>query len=51
MRQALEYLPEHSSVTAAAEVDARRGGLGEETVRRWVIQAQIGGGQRQGENS
>ena len=35
------------SVTAAAEVVARREGLGKETVRRWAIQAQIDGGQRQ----
>ena len=37
-----------SSVTAAAEVVARRGGLGKETVRRWAIQAQIDGGHQVG---
>ena len=38
-------------MTAAAEVVARREGLGWERVRRWVIQAQIDGGQRQGATS
>ncbi len=51
VRQVLEHLPEYSSVTAAAEVVARREGLGKETVRRWVVQAQIDGGQRQGATS
>jgi transposase-like protein len=44
----LEHLPEYPSVTAAAEVVARREGLDKETVRRWVVQAQMDGGQRQG---
>ena len=51
MRQVLEHLPEYSSVTAAAEVVGRREGLGKEKERRWVIQAQIDGGQRQGATS
>lgn len=51
VRQVLEHLPEYSSLTAAAEVVARREGLGKETVRRWVLQAQIDGGQRQGATS
>src|SRR3954454_3984272 len=51
VRQVLEHLPEYPSVTAAAEVVARREGLGKETVRRWVVQAQIDGGQRQGASS
>ncbi|MBC9734015.1 transposase [Nocardioides sp. zg-578] len=51
VRQVLEHLPEYSSLTAAAEVVARREGLGKETVRRWVIQAQVDGGQRQGATS
>ena len=51
VRQVLEHLPEYSSLTAAAEVVARREGLGKETVRRWVVQAQIDGGQRQGATS
>jgi transposase-like protein len=51
VRQVLEHLAEYSSLTAAAEVVARREGLGKETVRRWVVQAQIDGGQRQGATS
>ena len=51
VRQVLEHLPEYSSVTAAAEVAARREVLGKELVRRWVIQAPIDGGQRQGATS
>ncbi len=38
-------------LTAAAESGARREDLGKETVRRWVVQAQIDGGQRQGATS
>jgi transposase len=48
VRQVLEHLAEYPSVTAAAEAVARREGLGRETVRRWVVQAQIDGGQRRG---
>src|SRR4051794_22453255 len=51
VRQVLEHLPEYPSMTAAAEVVARREGLGKETVRRWVVQAQIEGGQCQGATS
>ena len=41
-------MPEYPSLTAAAEVVARREGVGKESVRRWVLQAQVDGGQRQG---
>ena len=51
VRQVLEHLPEYSSLTAAAEVVARREGLGKETVRRWVVQAQVDGGHREGTTS
>ena len=51
VRQVLEHQGEYSSLTAAAEVVARREGLGKETVRRWVVQAQVDGGQRQGATS
>jgi transposase-like protein len=51
VRQVLEHLPEYPSLTAAAESIARREGLGKETVRRWAVQAQIDGGQRQGATS
>ena len=51
VRQVLEHLPEYPSLTAACEAVARREGLGKETVRRWLVQAQIDGGQRQGASS
>ena len=48
VRLVLEHQGEYPSLTAAAEAIARREGLGKETVRRWVVQAQVDGGQRQG---
>src|SRR5829696_3467317 len=51
VRQVLEHLQEYPSLTAAAEAVARREGVGKESVRRWVVQAQIDGGQRQGPTS
>lgn len=51
VRQVLDHLAEFPSVTAAAEAVARREGVGKESVRRWVVQAQIDGGQRQGVSS
>jgi len=36
---------------AAAEVIAKRNGVGTESVRRWYLQAQIDGGQRRGATS
>lgn len=51
VRQVLEHVAEYPSLTAAAEAVARREGVGKESVRRWVIQAQIDGGQRQGATS
>ena len=51
VRQVLDHLAEYPSLTAAAEAVARRENVGKESVRRWVIQAQIDGGQRQGPTS
>ena len=51
VRQVLEHQGEYSSLTAAAAVVARREGVGKETVRRWVVQAEIDSGQRQGATS
>ncbi len=46
-----DYRGECSSLAAAAAVVAERLGVGKESVRRWVIQAQIDGGQRPGSTS
>ena len=51
VRLVLEHQGEYTSLTAAAEAIARREGLGKETVRRWVVQAQVDGGQRRGATS
>ena len=51
VRLVLEHQGEYASLTAAAAAVARREGVGKESVRRWVIQAQIDGGQRQGATS
>ena len=48
VRLVLDHLQEYPSLTAAVEAVARREGVGKESVRRWVIQAQVDGGQRQG---
>lgn len=51
VRLVLEHQGEYASLSAAAAAVARREGVGKESVRRWVIQAQIDGGQRQGATS
>lgn len=51
VRLVLEHQGEYPSLSAAAAAVARREGVGKESVRRWVIQAQIDGGQRQGATS
>lgn len=51
VRLVLDHLGEYPSLTAAAEAVARREGVGKESVRRWVVRAQIDGGQRQGARS
>ena len=51
VRQVLDHLAEYPTLTAAAEAVARCEGVGKESVRRWVIQAQIDGGQRHGATS
>ncbi|RRQ24983.1 transposase [Rhodococcus sp. Eu-32] len=42
---------EYPSMTAAAEAIARQVGVGQETVRRWAVQAQIDAGDRTGTTS
>ncbi len=51
VRLVLDHLPEYPSLTAAAEAVARREGVGKESVRRWVVQAQVDGAQRPGATS
>lgn len=41
-----EHQGEHSSLTAAAAVVAKQLDVGKQSVRRWVLQSQIDGGQR-----
>lgn len=43
-----DHLGEYPSVTAASAVVAKQLGVGKESVRRWVVQAQVDDGQRQG---
>ncbi len=51
VRLVQDHLGEYSSLTAASVVVAKQLGVGKESVRRWVIQAQVDGGQRGGANS
>ncbi len=51
VRLVTEHQPEYPSLTAAAEAVAKQVGVGKESVRRWVIQAQIDDGRRQGATS
>ncbi len=51
VRLVADHLSEYSSLTAASTVVAKQVGVGRETVRRWVMQAQIDGGQRGGVSS
>ena len=51
VRLVTEHQQEYSSLTAASEAVARQLGVGKESVRRWVVQAQIDGGQRPGVTS
>lgn len=48
LRHVLEHLHEFSSLTAACASVARQERIGLETVRRWVVQAQIDAGDRPG---
>ncbi|MEN4447388.1 IS3 family transposase [Mycobacterium sp. SM3041] len=48
VRLVTEHQQEYSSLTAASEAVARQLGVGKESVRRWVVQAQIDDGQRPG---
>lgn len=43
-----DHLGEYPSLTAAATAVGKQLGVGKETVRRWVVQAQVDSGQRIG---
>jgi transposase len=51
VRLVQDHRGEYSSLTAAAAVVARQLGVGKESVRRWVIRAEVDGGRRQGATS
>ncbi len=51
VQQMLEHVAEYPNPTAAAQVVARRNGVGAESVRRWYLQAQIDSGDRRGATS
>lgn len=51
VRLVTEHQGEYSSLTAASAVVAKQLGVGKESVRRWVLQAQVDGGDRDGLSS
>ena len=51
VQQMLEHVHEYATPTAAAESIARRNSVGQESVRRWYLQAQVDSGQRRGATS
>lgn len=51
VRLVTEHRQEYPSDTAAAAAVAKRLGLGRETVRRWVVQAEVDAGGRTGVTS
>ena len=48
MRLVTEHQEEYPSLTAACEAVARQLGVGQESVRRWVRQAEVDAGLRAG---
>ena len=51
LRLVTEHQQEYPSLSAACEAVARQVGVGKESVRRWVRQAEIDSGQREGTTS
>lgn len=51
VRMVLDRLPEYPSVNAACKVVAPKLGVGTESLRRWVIQAQVDAGVKEGPSS
>jgi transposase len=50
-RMALDRLGEYASPYAAAQALGPKLGVGPETLRKWIVQAQVGGGARSGPTS
>jgi transposase-like protein len=48
VRLVSDHVGEYPSLTAASAAVAKQLGVGRESVRRWVVQDQVDGGQRQG---
>ena len=48
VRLVADHLGEYPSLIAASAAVAKQVGVGHETVRRWVLQSQVDGGQRGG---
>jgi transposase-like protein len=48
VRLVTDHLGEYPTLTAASAAVAKQLGVGKESVRRWVIQAQVDGGSRPG---
>jgi transposase len=51
LRMVAEHRSDYPSVTAVAKAVADQLGIGKETVRRWVVQADIDAGDRPGTSS
>ncbi len=51
VRLVTEHRQEYASLTAAADAVSKQLGLGRETVRRWVVQADVDAGRRDGVTS
>lgn len=51
VRLVTEHQQEYATMNAAAGAVAKQLGLGQETVRRWVVQSQVDAGDREGRSS